>query len=412
MKVLRILLEYKNVNLRGINLSLIGFLLLAFISVPKVFSQEVETIRFKESLRKTSTVRMSDFVKELQYLPLETHENCLINKLKKVQYTENGIYILDDNPQGDRILLFNTEGRYVTKLAKKGRGPGEYQEISDFCVQSGSGYIFLLGALNVVHVYDAQFNHVRSFSTPKGSAIGADGERIYIYYGWPYLLRNEGYSVSVYDLEGKLLGRELYRKWACGYTFEEMNKAAANGCFLLQQNRDNSLVFWESGFDTVYICREGQFTPISVHQVPDKAPLELFREKSQEAIRNNFRMYYYRYHPLGDFLRALYKNEYYVFYFNRTDRALHYISQGDKSFYTYQSYGGYANDLDGGLDFQAMISDGEFMYAHAYAHNFIELIAEMKKGNRGRKEPDQELKAMIDTMSIEDNPILIKAVLK
>jgi hypothetical protein len=59
-----------------------------------------------------------------------------------------------------------------------------------------------------------------------------------------------------------------------------------------------------------------------------------------------------------------------------------------------------------------MISDGEFMYAHAYAHNFIELIAEMKKGNRGRKEPDQELKAMIDTMSIEDNPILIKAVLK
>lgn len=400
-----------NIVRPGTNLFQLFISVCLFFVFVDLSAQEIERLEFAKAVKDKSNLHISDYVERITYLPLQTRDDCLVNKIEKIYIKGSKIYILDNNPNGERILIFDTTGVFHEKLERPGRGPGEYRAISDFCVNPDNNDIYILDSSNDVHLYDKNLNFMRSFSTPKASAIGSDGRNIYLYYAWPLLLMNESYSVSVFDTRGNLIRKELNRQWACDYTYEEVAHGFLNGRFTIQQSSDNSLVFWESGFDTVYVCRKGKFEALSVHEIPHKAPLEVFPDVMQKEIKNNFRLYYYVYHPKGDFYRAAYKDELYVFYFNRLENILHHIDPNDKSFYAYQSFGGYKNDLDGAMDFLPKNSGSQYMYSYAFPHNFIEHLS--RNGSKKAKDNKaaKALKSMIDTLEISDNPVIIRAIL-
>lgn len=72
-------------------------------------------------------------IKELKYIPLETRSECLMSSINKILVRDNKIYILD-NDVANSIFVFSLEGKFIYKINKPGKGPGEYISLTDFDV--------------------------------------------------------------------------------------------------------------------------------------------------------------------------------------------------------------------------------------------------------------------------------------
>ena len=72
----------------------------------------------------TETLNYSTFVDSIQYIHLETTDDCLIGKITDAIFTTNYILILDEQKQ--TIWIFNQNGKFLNKISRKGNGPEEY----------------------------------------------------------------------------------------------------------------------------------------------------------------------------------------------------------------------------------------------------------------------------------------------
>lgn len=88
-----------------------------------------------------SEVYLSEFVKEVKIVPLESSPECLIGKVRRIEVSDSGVYILDRHQQ-DRIFKFDLDGKFVGTVGTLGRSAEEYMELTDFDVEGDTVYIF------------------------------------------------------------------------------------------------------------------------------------------------------------------------------------------------------------------------------------------------------------------------------
>ncbi|MDR2037711.1 MAG: 6-bladed beta-propeller [Bacteroidales bacterium] len=78
----------------------------------------------------------------IQYIPLETSKECFIGYADKVLIRNNQIYVADFD-KAMAIFIFDMNGKFLFKIARQGKGPGEYISFRDFDIQvNGDIYIF------------------------------------------------------------------------------------------------------------------------------------------------------------------------------------------------------------------------------------------------------------------------------
>lgn len=77
-------------------------------------------------------LNLSSIVDSISYINLEETEESLIGMIYRIQFA-NDKYFIHDFPSKS-IMLFDSNGKYLNKLAKYGQGPGEYISIESFCV--------------------------------------------------------------------------------------------------------------------------------------------------------------------------------------------------------------------------------------------------------------------------------------
>lgn len=80
------------------------------------------------------------FEPDFEIIPLETTEESLIGEIGKV-ILHDSCFFVEDNTQ-KAILIFDWKGKYINKISRLGRGPGEYVNILDFDVYDGFVYVF------------------------------------------------------------------------------------------------------------------------------------------------------------------------------------------------------------------------------------------------------------------------------
>ena len=73
------------------------------------------------------------------YIPLETIEACLINKIGKVLWHDHKFYILDRI--GAKVLIFNEDGSFVSAIGKHGKGPREFRSADDIAICNKTLYL-------------------------------------------------------------------------------------------------------------------------------------------------------------------------------------------------------------------------------------------------------------------------------
>jgi hypothetical protein len=78
---------------------------------------QLEVIELSNSHRFENEFKLSDIAEDVEYVPLETNDKCLIGRVSNAVLTEE--YIFYGNFQFDR------KGKFIRQVHKTGQGPGE-----------------------------------------------------------------------------------------------------------------------------------------------------------------------------------------------------------------------------------------------------------------------------------------------
>ena len=89
-------------------------------------------------------IDLDSIFENFRYVKLETTEISLIGNYDKILIENDIIFILDKSNLQQSIFSFDMKGKFLFKVNARGRGPGEYLEISDFYVDKELKYIGVL----------------------------------------------------------------------------------------------------------------------------------------------------------------------------------------------------------------------------------------------------------------------------
>lgn len=126
-----------------VSLILFFLLLCNACSENKTENGQIEIIKIAE--RTPANISLSELTTEMEVTKLETADSCLLGIISHLKISDKFIYIKDIHFDG--IYEFDKEGKYIKRLHKKGMGPGEYVEISDFIIDE---------AQNTLEIFDMQ----------------------------------------------------------------------------------------------------------------------------------------------------------------------------------------------------------------------------------------------------------------
>lgn len=91
-------------------------------------------------------------------------KQSLIRSFDKVIIYNRELYVLDTYTQ--KLVVFDWNGNHLRTLNRKGRGPGEYLSIEDFCIDPREHIFITDTRTSKVIEYDIKFNFVNSWSIP------------------------------------------------------------------------------------------------------------------------------------------------------------------------------------------------------------------------------------------------------
>ena len=117
----------------------------------------------KVTLDETKT-SLFDIFEKAELIPLETNHESLIREVTKVKHHRDFFYLLDDR-QG-ALFFFDNKGQYIDKIHRIGNGPGEYQMIYDFFIDTLQSQIGMLSPFGSVFYYDLHGDFIKRTDLP------------------------------------------------------------------------------------------------------------------------------------------------------------------------------------------------------------------------------------------------------
>ena len=99
---------------------------------------------------------LSDIVKGVEYVKLETQDSILVGDIKQLKRTEKFVFIYSRNQ--NHVMMFDTSGRFIRKIGRVGQGPGEVTNINFFTVSDSLVFIYPFSRNGSLTVYDMRDN--------------------------------------------------------------------------------------------------------------------------------------------------------------------------------------------------------------------------------------------------------------
>jgi len=368
-------------------------------------------IDFKSAIdaKKYSVHKLSDYASSIRYVPLETKDDALIGQVRRhlSYYYDGQFYIVSD----DKILKFDSSGKFIRLIGDTGQGPNEYIAIASVDVSPETNHLYILDEGHFLLEYTLDGNFIRKLplKTDKYEkeypydfrvveqdlyAFGLD-----TWSDTDYML-----SFSDTDYQDILPIRHPKPLIKVGTSFEKTLKRTSEG-----------IQYYNLHYDTVYW----------VNQNKTLSPAYIFHQGKYQYKRESGNP------ASGIYLRAYLDTGSYVFtnwvFGNFAPEKFEYIWRGSRTVINSNVYSiydkregklhllkqpiptvlGLRNDIDNGPIFwPALISsDGKeaIMFYEAY-----KLIEDYKQFEN----PSKELKILVESLNDDDNPVMIIATLK
>lgn len=82
---------------------------------------------------------ISEISNEVEYIPLETSKDVIFGEITQIEYCDGRYNIFDGI--GKSIFIFDSKGKFLSKISNVGKGPGEYISIRGFSIDESQVYI-------------------------------------------------------------------------------------------------------------------------------------------------------------------------------------------------------------------------------------------------------------------------------
>ena len=102
-------------------------------------------------------VALNDIFSGDSYTMLETTEDAILTNVKKIIVDDSYISVQDKN----HIVVFDKEGKFLSKINAYGRGHNEYMSLDDYAIQDSRFYI-LSRAQKAILVYDISGKFIKN----------------------------------------------------------------------------------------------------------------------------------------------------------------------------------------------------------------------------------------------------------
>lgn len=135
-------------------------------SVSNNKNEDLITINLEEIISKEQIIPLSRFAYDIEYVPLETKDECLISEIGKLYITDEYILIRSDN---NLFLFQRNSGKFIRKIGVIGKGPEEYSNPIDNFFNPYNNKIYTYGSYlrTIVKVFSLEGKYIESFSTPE-----------------------------------------------------------------------------------------------------------------------------------------------------------------------------------------------------------------------------------------------------
>lgn len=174
--------------------------LLTIFSCNKDNSNEVD-------LSKDDHVSINDLVDSISVVKLETNSECLINLMTQVISYKNRFYIYDRRLYS--ILCFDSNGKYLFKINKKGRGPEEYSNCEFINIDKYNNQIMILVPWGYILYFDIEGNFISKVKLPE--EISAYNEVYALNKDILLFISNNEYRASYYSRSRNTIIKRLLK---------------------------------------------------------------------------------------------------------------------------------------------------------------------------------------------------------
>jgi len=356
------------------------------------------------SIDNKTNLKISDIASEVSYLPLETTEDNLIQEIQKVVFTENFIFVADENG----LYQFNDRGGFIRQIGSLGRGPGEHSTIMNFAVNEKADIVIVQGTYSIVE-YDLEGNYVKNIRRLPGQEFEfIDQDRI-VFYKANNINSPVNLIITSLDLEPVRKFYNLNPKAATNYSL--------SGAPLY--NFKDHLYFKEHWNDTLFCIQDSVLIPHIIFNESELLQDKNFEIKSSGSVPDLVSQLEKVENKL--MTDNILESERFVFISYRqgmnprTHRYVRVLFDKDNSIACCLNNGEFINDIDGGLDFYPQqIADSRVLVQWLTAYSLKAHIASPEFAASVSEDTSMKNKLEIlgNSLKDTDNPVLMMVKLK
>ena len=383
------------------------------------FSVEIPVIDVEKAVASAKDIyKLSDMAERIEYIPLEFTSECdcaIGNRIWQVYITTEDIFILSGV-----VYRFGINGKFKNVIGKVGRGPGEFPNTNSFTVDTIKRHVYVNanGMMEIV-VYDYDGHHVQTvkkdynYSTefyyfPENNILAHIGIPIEV------SLPNS-FFISVTDINNN---RILHKKYLLSSLLLSSNHGVNGGHYSSLQ-RHNRLLLTESMNDTIFAYSNGILSPFLI--------LNLGKYKSkikdEIAFAHGDEGALYRYMDAPNIVE---ETDHFLFLYFTQGNGNKYLLKYDKYSREYTTFKVKKreekspaeiiyNDIDGGLPiiWRAVPKYNQLArIVHTYDMKEMLTSEYFSKSEAKDQQAKERLKNLVQSLGDEDNPVIMKVILK
>lgn len=360
-------------------------------------------IDLEGNMKNIKPVLLSSIGKKIEYIPLETTANSLVGSLNgvglslaKIIFSDSLIFISD----GEKLLQFERSGKFIKQIGTVGRGPGQYLEPINFCIDEKKRKIYIINGRSVMEFdFNGQYKRSSQYEWSSVLFMPLDTANFIFYLSsFPDQTNNTAYSWYITDLQCKPVTKLVN-------FHKRVNRGARIGWTPLY-TFNKSAHFMEFCADTLFFLKNGSPEPYSLFNLgnikmdPDPVPTSDPRED---------------YNRLNQKLWPRFINEsdrcmFLTLWWGFSDSARYCVYNKQTLQTTFLKNKSFSNDLDGGPSFwPKYIYNDSILVDFIYADKLLKFINEKQSVRSKEKESGKSdrLELLGKQLTETSNPVLI-----